>query len=711
MIGPRRRQRRPPVDEFTGTEFTDTEFAGTEFTDTATPPMGIDPAALEWDTGALFSPDDIHVGARYLTADGAHVAVLAVTGYPRNAYPGWLDPLLGYPGRVDVSLHIEPVDSHTAATRLRRNLARLESGRRHAADRGQLSDPDVDAAVEDAHELAARVARGEGRLYRVGLYLVVHADDEHALTEHVTAVRALAASLLLDARPASYRQLAGWTTCLPLGLDRLRTHRTMDTAAVAAAFPFTSPDLPAPDPVTPAVPGGVFYGFNLGSSGLVSWDRFTADNYNSVVLARSGAGKSYLIKLELLRSLYRGVYGIVIDPEGEYTRLTHAVGGTVLDLGAPGVHLNPLDLPTYRDQAGRLRAVANALTEAALFTHTALAVLLGEPDARQRAVLDHALTATYRRAGITDQPTTWGRPAPLLADLAATLRGTQDDTTQHHTTQHHTTQRGDTTSTSADGESGAGYGALGRELAGRLHPFTHGAYCGLLSGPTTTPPLGHHLVSFTLRRLPEQLRPIGALLVLDAIWRQVANPATRRPRLVVVDEAWMLLQLPAGAAFLARLARSARKYWAGLSVVTQDSADVLGTDLGRTIIANSATQILLRQSPQAIDQIAGTFGLARGEREFLLRASPGQGLLSTGARRVAFQAAASPAEHELITTNPRDLAPDTATTDPLLGEPGHGKPNHGEPDHGQARAGEPTGRAAAQVGGEVAGEVAEEESW
>lgn len=275
MIGLRRRKGRPAVEEFT---------------DTATPPMGIDPAALEWDTGALFSPDEIHVGARYLTADGAHVAVLAVTGYPRDAYPGWLDPLIGYPGRVDVSLHIEPVDPHTAATRLRRNLARLESGRRYAADRGRLPDPDVDAAVEDAHDLAARVARGEGRLYRVGLYLAVHADDEHALTEHVSAVRALAASLLLDARPASYRQLAGWTTCLPLGLDRLRTHRTMDTAAVAAGFPFTSPDLPAPDPVTPAVPGGVFYGFNLGSSGLVCWDRFTADNYNSVVLARSAPG-------------------------------------------------------------------------------------------------------------------------------------------------------------------------------------------------------------------------------------------------------------------------------------------------------------------------------------------------------------------------------------------------------------------------------------
>jgi type IV secretory pathway VirB4 component len=213
-------------------------------------------------------------------------------------------------------------------------------------------------------DLAARLARGETRLFRVGLYPAVHADTDTTLAEHVAGVRALAASLLLDARPATWRQLAGWATCLPLGLDRLAVDRVMDTDAVAAGFPFSSPDLPPPDPASPRTSTGVLYGYNAASSGLVHWDRFAQDNYNAVVVARSGAGKSYLVKLELLRLLYRGIEGFVLDPEGEYVRLTQAVSGVVLDLGAPGVHLNPLDLPLYRDRDGRLRAPADAYTRA-----------------------------------------------------------------------------------------------------------------------------------------------------------------------------------------------------------------------------------------------------------------------------------------------------------------------------------------------------------
>ena len=472
----------------------------------------------------------------------------------------------------------------------------------------------------------------------------MHADTDTGLAEQVAAVRALAASLLLDARPASWRQLAGWTSCLPLGLDRLAVDRIMDTDAVAAGFPFSSPDLPPPDPASPRTSTGVLYGYNAASSGLVHWDRFAQDNYNAVVLARSGAGKSYLVKLELLRSLYRGIEGFVLDPEGEYVRLTRAVGGVVLDLGAPGVHLNPLDLPLYRDRDGRLRAPADAYTQACLFTHTALAVLLGEPDPPERAILDAAITATYRRAGITADPATWSRPAPLLADLADTLRTTPDPTTTSATA---------TTGASAVAGSGEAVpGGLGAGLAGRLHPFTHGAYRGLLSGPTTTAPTGH-LVTFNLRGLPEEVRPIGMLLVLAAIWRQVANPVTRRPRLVVVDEAWTLLQRPDAARWLARLARSGRRHWTGLTLATQDVDDVLGTELGRAVVTNAATQILLRQAPQTLDHVARVFGLSRGEQAFLLRATPGRGLL-LGSRRVAFHAVAADTEHTLITTDPRD---------------------------------------------------------
>lgn len=573
---------------------------------------------------AAFVPDAVEVNPRHLIVGSECVASFAITGYPREVHPGWLQPLLTYPGRLDVALHIDPVDPVTAAARLRRQLARLESGRRHTAEHGRLADPQAEAATEDAYDLSARLARGEGKLYRVGLYLTIHATDQDTLTDEVAAVRALAASLLLDAKPASYRSLQGWVTTLPFGLDLLGLRRTFDTAALAAAFPFTLPDLPAPDPTTLAAPAGVLYGYNLGSQGLVHWDRFALDNHNSVVFGRSGAGKSYLVKLELLRSLYRGVEIAVIDPEDEYRRLAEAVGGTYVGLGAPGVRLNPFDLPVHVGPDGRRSAPADALVRRSLFLHTVLAVLLqGEPSAAERAALDDAIAAVYQRAGITSDPRTWIRQAPTLDDLVGAL---------------------------TDSSHGSAAG-----LADRLRPYTRGAFAGLINGPTTTRPDGH-LVVYSMRDLPEEVKPVGTLLTLDAVWRRVANPANRRPRLVVVDEAWLLMAEPAGARFLFRMAKAARKHWAGLTVATQDTADLLGSDLGRAVVANATTQILLRQAPQAIDEITTVFGLSDGERQFLLAADRGQGLLAAGTQRVAFQSVASPIEHQLVTTDPAELA-------------------------------------------------------
>ncbi|WP_405537598.1 ATP-binding protein [Streptomyces sp. NBC_00075] len=552
------------------------------------------------------------------------MASFAVTGFPREVHPGWLQPLLAYPGRVDVSLHIEPIDPITAAQRLKRQLAKMESGRRYTQDHGRLPDPQIEAATEDAYELSARVARGEGKLFRLGLYLTVHATSHDTLIAETAAVRALAASMLLDAKPTTYRTLQGWVTCLPMGLDLVRMRRTFDTAALSAAFPFTSPDLPPPDPTSVAAPSGVLYGYNIGSQGLVHWDRFALDNHNSVILGRSGSGKSYLVKLELLRSLYRGVEIHVIDPEDEYTRLAKAVGGTCIRLGTDDVHLNPFDLPIHTRPDGRRTAPKDALIRRALFLHTVLAVLLGvELAPTERSVFDQAIATAYQQAGITADARTWTRPAPLLADLVATL--------------HHSKDR------------------IASELAARLHPFVDGAFSGLFAGPTTTRPDGH-LVVFSLRDLADELKPIGTLLTLDAIWRQVSNPTVRRPRLVTVDEAWLLMNQAAGAAFLFRMAKASRKHWAGLTVATQDTADLLGSDLGKTVVTNAATQILLRQAPQVIDEISRTFDLSEGERQFLLSADRGQGLLSTGTQRVAFHAIASPTEHYLVTTDPAELA-------------------------------------------------------
>jgi type IV secretory pathway VirB4 component len=569
------------------------------------------------------TPSSLRVEPRHLAVGGEFMASFAVVGYPREVYAGWLQPLLAYPGRVDVSLHVEPIDPVTAADRLKRQLGKLEAGRRHTAEKGRLADPAVEVAAEDAHDLSARVARRVSKLFRLGLYLTVHAPSREALADEVAAVRSLAASLLLNAQPTSYRSLQGWVACLPVGLDTLRMRRTFDTDALAAAFPFTSADLPNPDPTRTSTPGGVLYGFNMGSSGLVHWDRFAADNYNAVILARSGAGKSYLAKLETLRWLYAGVESAIIDPEDEYATLCHAVGGTYLHLGG-GVRINPFDLPIVVLPDGRRTAPPDALNRRALFLQTVIEVLLGgEQSAQQRAVLDTAILATYQRAGITADARTWSRPAPLLKDLAAVLSASKDE--------------------------------VARELGARLHPFVAGAFAELFAGPTSVQPDGH-LVVFSLRDLPDELRPIGLLLALDAVWRRVSTPVNRRPRLVLVDEAWLLMQHPAGARFLYRLANSARKRWVGLTVITPNIVDLTQSELGRAIIANSTTQILLRQSPQAVDEVVVLFGLSEGERQHLLAADRGQGLLIAGSNRVAFQALASPREDTLITTDPAQLA-------------------------------------------------------
>jgi type IV secretory pathway VirB4 component len=560
-----------------------------------------------------FAPPALRIGTKYIELSEQACASFVVVGYPREVRAGWLEPLLTYPGRLDVSLHIEPIPPLVAAQRLRRQLARLESASRSDARAGRLADFAAEAAADDAAELSAALACGYGKLFRVGLYLTIYARDVQALEAETQQVQALAASLLLDAQPTTFRALQGWITSLPLATDPVKQRRTFDTSALAASFPFASPDLNAPIGQT-----GVLYGLNVSSSGVVLWDRYAQDNHNSVVLARSGAGKSYFTKLETLRLLYHGVEVAVIDPEDEYRRLTEAVGGTHIALGADGVSFNPFDVPESQGD--------DVLTRRALFAQTLVAAMLGEAlSPAARAALDKAVLAAYASKGITGDQSTWTRPAPLLADLVEQLTISKD--------------------------------AEAASIAARLAPYVTGSYKELFAAATTTRPQGH-LTVFSLRDLPEEIKSVGVLLALDSIWRRVSNPNDRRPRLVVVDEAWLLMKEPEGARFLYRLAKSARKYWAGLAVITQDAADLLSSDLGRAVISNAATQVLLRQSPQAIGAVVEAFKLSDGEQAFLLSADRGEGLLCGGnaGDRAAFTAVASPAEHALVTTDPAELA-------------------------------------------------------
>ncbi|MFI2652765.1 VirB4 family type IV secretion system protein [Micromonospora fulviviridis] len=557
------------------------------------------------------SPAALSVTPWHVQVGDGYAATYVVCGYPAEVGPAWLDPLLSYPGRVDVAVHLDPVAPQLAAPMLKRQRARLESSRRLDADQGRLDDPMVEAAAADAADLAERVARGGAKLFEVGLYVTIHARTLDELATVTAGVKSAAASVLLDLQPATFRHQQGWISTLPVGVDPLRMRRILDTTALAAAFPLSSADLAAPAPGVVAPPEGVLYGVNTTSNGVLIWNRWAQDNHNSVVLARSGAGKSYFVKLEVLRNLYQGTAVSVIDPEDEYAPLAEHVGGTVVQLGQPGVRINPLDLPAD-DRP-------DTLTRRGLYLHTLISVMLGAaPPPAERAALDRAITTTYNHAGINSDPTTWTKPAPLLRDLAAVL--------------------------AADDDPAAGH------LSARLAPWTVGNFASLFDGPTTTTPTGH-LVVWSLRHLPDELRTVGTLLALDSIWSSIDTPAAgRRRQLVVVDEAWLLMRDGEGSRFLFRMAKAARKRAAGLCVITQDAADVLSTDLGLAVVSNAATQVLMRQSTQSIDAVSEAFSLTAGESRLLLSAPRGEGLLVAGRSRIPFRAVGSAAEHKIAVT-------------------------------------------------------------
>ncbi len=531
---------------------------------------------------------------------------LAVIGYPREVAHGWLAPLLRAAGELDLTLHVGPVAPALAAERLRRQRARLESSRRLDADRGRLSDPSVAAAAEDAEQLASALARGESRMFRSGLYLSISASSREELQERSERVRALCASMLLHTVPATLRAWDGWLSTLPLGMDRLRLRRTFDTPALAAGFPFALSDPPLEE-------HGVLYGLTDSGAPVIA-DRFARENYNAVLLARSGAGKSYTAKLEALRLLYQGVQVFVLDPEDEFRRLCQAVGGAYLPLTGPEpVALNPLDLPTS--------GAPRALDERILFLAELVELLLtGGLDGGELAVLDRGARAAYHGAGISTDPASHARPAPLLRDLVRCLH---DE------------------------------GEVGRSLAERLSPYATGSHSSLFDRPTSARP-DSHFVCISMRGLPERLKAPALLVALDAVWSSLEGPLRRR--CVVAEEAWLLMREQPGARFLFRLAKSARKRWCGLTTITQDAGDLLDSPLGQSVVANAAQHMLLRQAPQAIDRIGEAFDLTAGERRYLLSAPTGHGLLLTGEERVPLRVVASAAEHELVTTDPADLA-------------------------------------------------------
>lgn len=561
------------------------------------------------------APTSIEASRSHIVVDGEYVRVLALAEYPRYVHPNWLGRLIDFDAPLDVSLHLEPLDSGAAIRQLTHKLVELQSSRMLDARSGKIASAEREIAYEDVDRLRDALQRGEERVFSSSLYLCLRAPNAGALDELTRRVEAALSGMLASSRPALYEMLPGLLSCLPAGQDHLGRCRNLDTTSAATMIPFTSSHL--------SMERGILYGINVHNNSLVVFDPFSRDleNANKVVFAKSGAGKSYACKVEALRALMLGVEYYVIDPEDEYRRVCEAVGGQYIRLsGTSPHHINPFDLPVADREDGE---ATDPLAERLLALQGLLGLMLSDRgstlDQREKGAVDAALLETYRRAGISRDPRTHSRAAPVLRDLHTVLR-----------------EQGDP-----------------HNLADRLERYVDGSLGKVFSSPTSVD-LDRPFVVFNVRDLDPDLRPIGIYLIADYIWSQVRR--NRRPRVLLIDEAWALMQHEEGAKFLSSMARRARKYYLGLTTVTQDVEDFLATPEGHTVLANSSVQILMRQDSSTIDVVSQTFRLSSGEREFLLACQKGEALFFARGNHIALRVEASPMEHTLATTDPAELA-------------------------------------------------------
>ena len=560
------------------------------------------------------SPGAIEVSRSHLMVDGQYLRILALAEYPRYVHPNWLGRLIDFDAPLDVSLHLEPLDSAAAIRQLTHKLVELQSSRMLDARSGKIASAEREVAYEDVDRLRDSLQRGEERVFSSSLYLCLRAPNPAALDELTRRVESALSGMLASSRPALYEMLPGLLSCLPAGQDHLGRCRNLDTSSAATMIPFTSSHL--------SMERGILYGINVHNNSLVVFDPFSRDleNANKVVFAKSGAGKSYACKVEALRALMLGVEYYVIDPEDEYRQVCEAVGGQYIRLsGTSPHHINPFDVPAVSGDDGE---ATDPLAERLLALQGLLGLMLSDRgsalDQREKGALDAALLETYRRAGIGRDPRTHSRPSPVLRDLHTVLR-----------------------------EQGDQY-----NIADRLERYVDGSLGQVFSSQTSVD-LDRPFVVFNVRDLDPDLRPIGIYLIADYIWSQVRR--NRRPRMLLIDEAWALMQHEEGAKFLASMARRARKYYLGLTTVTQDVEDFLATPEGHTVLANSSVQILMRQDSSTIDVVSQTFRLSAGEREFLLACQKGEALFFARGNHIALRVEASPMEHALATTDPAEL--------------------------------------------------------
>lgn len=555
----------------------------------------------------LIAPSSVEVDFRYIRIGEKYYSTLFIVGYPRYVSPSWLQPIIDYDHTLDISMFCYPQQSGDVLTDLRRKIAEMEATLMSDEEMGKPADPTIEASLEDARALQEELAKGVERFYQFSLYINLSADSLIDLQESTKKLRATLASLLLTAKTATLQMEDGFKSCIPIAQDRLYITRNMDTTSLASTFPFTSAVL--------TQNSGVMYGINEQNGSLIIFDRFSLENANEVVLGKSGSGKSYLIKLEIMRQFMFGTEVIVVDPEGEYGVLTKALGGEVVEFSSSSpIKINPFDLSELYEPG------ENELGLKILSLHGLLKLIMGNLDAEHDAILDRALVETYRQKGITPDPETQKLPPPLMEDLYKTLLGMETQSA--------------------------------KDMAYKLEKFINGSASGIFNQASNFD-ITNPLTVFDIRNLEEELRPIAMHIILDFVWTKVKK--SLKKRLLILDEAWYMMKYEDSASFVYSIAKRARKYYLGLTTATQDVEDFIKTDYGKAVLTNSSIQILLKQGTAEVDLVGQTFYLSEGERELLLSADIGEGLFFAGQNHVALKVLAAPFEHDLITSNPEEV--------------------------------------------------------
>lgn len=555
----------------------------------------------------VIAPSSIEVDFSTIKIDDNYIRTLFVTGYPRYVSANWLAPLINFNHSLDISMFVYPSDSKDTLDNLRRRLAEMEAEINTDIERGRIPQASTQAALEDAKSLQEQLVKGAERFFQFSLYISISAESEKELNTITSQVQSMLASLLIISKIASLSMEDAFKTTLPYCKDKLMITRNMDTTALSTTFPFTSSELSDNQ--------GILYGINAHNDSLVIFDRFSLENANMLVLATAGAGKSYAVKLEILRSLMFDTQIIILDPENEYEMVTKAVGGNYISFSASSPHkINPFQIARPQE------STEDEMGYKYLFLMSLLKIMLGDMSPMEEATMNRALVLTYHQKNITEDPSTHTQEPPRMEDLYRALIGMEDQNAKN--------------------------------LAARLERFVMGTTKGTFDQQSNIN-IDAPVTVFSLRDLADEIRPIVMFMILDFVWTEIRK--NLRKRMLIVDEAWYLMRYEDSAKILQGFVKRARKYYLGVTVISQNVDDFLASAYGKAIITNSALKLLLKQSSAAINQIAEVFYLSQGEKQLLVSAGVGEGIFFAGQNHVALKVISSPDEHALATTKPSEI--------------------------------------------------------